>query len=131
MTAVLEQDRTDVVKHGASGHGINLKANGVLHPCIRGQDEPRRQHGPERNDVDRGEVKFFGQAIPAKDPQSQERGFQEERQEAFHGERGTEDITHITAVVAQFIPNWNSCTMPVTTPMAKLIKNNLPKNLVA
>ncbi len=30
----------------------------------------------------------------------------------------------------QFMPNWNSCTMPVATPMAKLIKNNLPKNLV-
>src|ERR1700746_225343 len=30
----------------------------------------------------------------------------------------------------QFMPNWNSCTMPVATPMAKLMRNNLPKNLV-
>ena len=30
----------------------------------------------------------------------------------------------------QFMPNWNSCTMPVTTPMAKLIRNSFPKNLV-
>ena len=30
----------------------------------------------------------------------------------------------------QFIPNWNSCTMPVTTPMAKLIRKSFPKNLV-
>ena len=30
----------------------------------------------------------------------------------------------------QFMPNWNSCTMPVTTPMAKLIRNNFPKNFV-
>jgi len=29
------------------------------------------------------------------------------------------------------MPNWNSWTMPVTTPMAKLIRNNLPKNLVS
>ena len=29
------------------------------------------------------------------------------------------------------MPNWNSCTMPVTTPMAKLIRNSLPQNLVA
>ena len=31
----------------------------------------------------------------------------------------------------QFIPNWNSCTIPVTTPMAKLIRKIFPKNLVA
>ena len=31
----------------------------------------------------------------------------------------------------QFIPNWNSCTIPVTTPIAKLIRNSFPKNLVA
>ena len=30
----------------------------------------------------------------------------------------------------QFMPNWNSCTMPVTTPIAKLIRNSLPQNLV-
>ncbi len=31
----------------------------------------------------------------------------------------------------QFMPNWNSCTMPVATPRAKLIRKSLPKNLVA
>ena len=30
----------------------------------------------------------------------------------------------------QFMPNWNSCTMPVTTPMAKLMRKILPKNRV-
>ena len=30
----------------------------------------------------------------------------------------------------QFIPNWNSWTMPVATPSAKLIRNSLPKNRV-
>ena len=30
----------------------------------------------------------------------------------------------------QFMPNWNSCTMPVTTPMAKLIRKILPKKRV-
>ena len=30
----------------------------------------------------------------------------------------------------QFMPNWNSCTMPVATPMAKLISRSLPKYLV-
>ena len=30
----------------------------------------------------------------------------------------------------QFIPNWNSCTRPVATPSAKLIRNNLPKKRV-
>ena len=31
----------------------------------------------------------------------------------------------------QFMPNWNSCTMPVATPSAKLIRNSLPKNRVS
>ena len=31
----------------------------------------------------------------------------------------------------QFMPNWNSCTMPVATPIAKLIRNSLPKNFVS
>ena len=28
------------------------------------------------------------------------------------------------------MPNWNSWTMPVTTPRAKLIRNSLPRNLL-
>ena len=31
----------------------------------------------------------------------------------------------------QFMPNWNSCTMPVATPSAKLMRKSLPKNLVS
>ena len=31
---------------------------------------------------------------------------------------------------AQFMPNWNSCTMPVTTPTAKLSSMIFPKNRV-
>ncbi len=30
----------------------------------------------------------------------------------------------------QFMPNWNSCTMPVTTPSPRLIRNSSPKNRV-
>ncbi len=29
------------------------------------------------------------------------------------------------------MPNWNSCTIPVTTPIAKLIRKSFPKNLVS
>ena len=28
------------------------------------------------------------------------------------------------------MPNWNSCTMPVATPMMKLTRKSLPQNLV-
>jgi hypothetical protein len=31
----------------------------------------------------------------------------------------------------QFIPNWNSGTRPVTTPIATLITSSVPKNLVS
>ncbi len=30
----------------------------------------------------------------------------------------------------QFMPNWNSWTMPVATPIAKLIRNSFPKKRV-
>jgi len=30
----------------------------------------------------------------------------------------------------QFIPNWNSCTKPVATPMAKLMRKSVPQNFV-
>jgi hypothetical protein len=29
------------------------------------------------------------------------------------------------------MPNWNSCTIPVTTPTAKLIRKIFPKNFVS
>ena len=29
------------------------------------------------------------------------------------------------------MPNWNSCTIPVTTPSAKLIRKSFPKNFVS
>ncbi|HKR67993.1 MAG TPA: hypothetical protein VJT16_04055 [Streptosporangiaceae bacterium] len=32
---------------------------------------------------------------------------------------------------ADVMPNWNSCTMPVTTPIAKLMRNSTPKNLAS
>ncbi len=31
----------------------------------------------------------------------------------------------------QFIPNWNSCTRPVATPIAKLIRKSVPKKCVS
>ena len=31
----------------------------------------------------------------------------------------------------QLIPNWNSCTSPVATPIAKLIRNSAPKKRVS
>ena len=31
----------------------------------------------------------------------------------------------------QFIPNWNSCTSPVTTPIATLMTSRTPKNRVS
>jgi hypothetical protein len=31
----------------------------------------------------------------------------------------------------QFMPNWNSCTSPVATPMAKLMSRSVPKKRVS
>ena len=84
---------------------------------------------PMCDQPDAGGVQPARQLVPAEDPQAEERRLEEEREQPLDGQRRAEDVADEPGVVDQFIPNWNSCTMPVTTPIAKLIRNSLPKNL--
>ena len=71
----------------------------------------------------RAGVELLGDAAPAEDPDPEERRL--EGEQGLERERGTEDVPDEARVVG-FIPNWNSCTMPVTSPSAKLMAS---KNL--
>ena len=49
---------------------------------------------------DARQVQLLGQPVPAEDPQAEERRLQEERQQAFDGQRRAEDVADEPAVVA-------------------------------
>ena len=48
-----------------------------------------------------------------------------------HRQWRAEHVADQPRVRPQFIPNWNSCTIPVTTPIATFITSSVPKNLVS
>ncbi len=77
---------------------IDPVADGVLHPRVRREDEVRRRGRADRDDPDRREVDFRPQAIPAEDPQTEERGLEEERGEPLHRERRAEDVADVLGV---------------------------------
>ena len=114
------------------GDRVDAIADRVLHPGVGRQDPEGRHDRARRDQPGRGGVEPRGEAVPAEDPQAQEGRLQEEGDQALHCQRGPEDVADEAGVrLDQFMPNWNSCTMPVTTPMAKLIRNSFPQNLVA
>ena len=94
------------------------------------EDTPRRPNRSPRDPRRRG-GSSLGQPFPAEDPEAQEGGFDEEREQAppwraarrRHRRRSGE-------YSLQAMPNWNSWTMPVATPMMKLIRKSFPQNLV-
>ena len=59
--------------------------------------------------------------VPAEQQDGQETRFEKEGEDAFRRQRAAEHVAHDTAnSVAQFVPNSNSITMPVATPIAKV-----------
>ena len=83
------------------------------------------------HEPDRREVQPRRQPVPAEDPQPEERRLEEERGEALDGQGRAEHAADEVEYTDQFIPNWNSCTRPVATPIAKLINSSVPKNRVS
>nr|KEO85294.1 hypothetical protein DA06_25530 [Georgenia sp. SUBG003] len=73
----------------------------------------------------------LGQPALAEDPQAQEGGLEEEGGERLDRERAPKMSPTKREYSDQFMPNWNSCTMPVATPSAKLMSRTLPKNFVS
>ncbi len=47
---------------------------------------------PGRGEPDAGQMQARAQNVAAEDPEAKERRFEEERDQAFHGQRGTEDV---------------------------------------
>ena len=94
------QQRPDARQLGAAGLGIEADADWVLHERVGGEDEVRREPGADGGQPDRGQVHLAGQAVPAEDPQAEERRLDEERRQALDSERGAEDVTDEARVLA-------------------------------
>jgi hypothetical protein len=71
---------------------------------VGGHDEERGQHGADRHEPDAGGVQPGGQLVPSEDPQSQERRFQEEREQRLHGQRRPENVTDEAGVIRPVHP---------------------------
>ena len=77
-----------------------LDAHGVLHPRVGGDDEERREPAADHREPERGQMQALGQTVPAEDPQSEERGLDEEGEQPLHRERCSEDVADEARVVA-------------------------------
>jgi hypothetical protein len=71
----------------------------------------------------RGQVQPGRELVPAEDPQAEEHRSDEAREQRLIASRAPGTSPTKREYADQFMPNWNSCTMPVTTPTAKLIRN--------
>jgi hypothetical protein len=71
----------------------------MLHPGVGGQDEERGHDAAQADDADGQRVDQRRQPVPAEDPQPDERGLDEEREQPFHGQRRAEDVAHEHRVV--------------------------------
>ena len=69
-------------------------ADRVLHEAICDENPERREIARNRRDPDRRAVDFRREAIPAEDPDAEERRFEEERRQRFECERRAEDVAH-------------------------------------
>ena len=88
------EEGPDVVELRLMGAVVRRVADGVLHPRVGRNDEGRREHGPGGDQPDAGQVGLLRNAVPAEDPDPEERRLQEEGGEAFHGQRPTEHVAH-------------------------------------
>ena len=103
---VRDGDQGGVV--GEDGPGVghdrpavdHFDADRVLHPAVGHDDEVGGEDGADHGDPEAGEVDAALELLPAEDPQAQEGGLDEERQQRLHGQRRAEDVADEAAVLA-------------------------------
>ena len=71
-----------------------VEPTGPLHPRVRDDDEERREPGAEREDPDRRQMHALREAVPAEDPETEERRLEHERGEPLDRERRAEHVSH-------------------------------------
>ncbi len=69
--------------------------DGVVEEAVGDQDPVRRQVRGAGDDPEQGAVDARAEAVPAEDPQAQEGGLHEERDDRLHRQRGAEDVPRV------------------------------------
>ena len=95
---VVGEDRPGVGHHRTAVDHLNTHR--VLHPAVRHDDEVGGEDRPDHGDPEAGQVDGRLELLPAEDPEAQERGLHEEREQRFHGQRRPEHVAHEAAVFA-------------------------------
>ena len=126
------EQRPDVVELRPARSGVDRVADRVLHPRVRGDDEHRRQRRrrarPPRC-VTRCTRLGSTSQPNSHSPRNVDSRKNAARPSIASGAPNTSPTNREYA--DQSIPNWNSCTSPVTTPTATLISSSVPKNRVS
>ena len=71
--------------------GQQLVADRVLHPGVGDDDEEAGDPGADEDQHGREPVEAAGEALFAEEKKAEEGGLEEEREDAFHGERHADD----------------------------------------
>ena len=105
--------------------GVHLVADRVLHERVRGEDEVRREDGADRVAQMVARWSRCGSWSHPKihSPMNVASRKNASRPSIASGAPKTSPTKREYS--DQFMPNWNSCTMPVTTPIAKLMRKTL------
>ena len=94
------EQRPDVFQARSPGFGVIDGADGMLHERVRRDDEEAGDVHRDRDQPDAGEVQEFRQPGPAEDPQSEEGGFEEERDQPLERQGRAEDVPDEPGVLA-------------------------------
>ena len=80
--------------------GVELASHRALHPSVGHENPPSRDGGTQTREPRRGKMEAARHFVPPEEHHSHKRRLHEEGQDAFHGERGSEDVAHEPGVVA-------------------------------
>ena len=100
--------------------GTRAVPDRVLHERVGGDDEVAREPRPHEQGHGHRQVTELAESLLAEEEQPEERGLEDECEHALDREGLAHDLASVSGEARQFVPNWNSSGIPVTTPMAKL-----------
>ena len=84
----------------AHGVGVELHADGVLHPAVGHEYPPGRERGADAREPRGAEVELLADFVPAEEHHGDERRLHKEGHDALDGERCAENVAHEPGIVA-------------------------------
>src|SRR3546814_12767977 len=101
---VCSSDLPEVGQLGTAGDLVVGVADRVLHPGVGGEDEVGGEQGADVDQPHAARVQHPGQLVPTEDPQAQEGGIEEEREQTLDGQRCAEDVAAAERLIRHMNP---------------------------